>query len=119
VNSALEKARNDKIIGGSLEAKVVLYVDDEKAAALAKLKDELRFVLITSEAEVKGIAEKTASAVSLEDNSIFVDVLVADGEKCARCWHHKPEVGSDPKHPELCNRCIENIDGEGEVRQYA
>ena len=119
VNSALEKARNDKIIGGSLEAKVVLYVDDEKAAALAKLKDELRFVLITSEAEVKGIAEKTASAVSLGDNSIFVDVLVADGEKCARCWHHKPEVGSDPKHPELCNRCIENIDGEGEVRQYA
>jgi isoleucyl-tRNA synthetase len=46
-------------------------------------------------------------------------VMVADGEKCARCWHHKPEVGNDPKHPELCNRCIDNVDGDGEVREYA
>ncbi|MFT5995538.1 MAG: isoleucyl-tRNA synthetase, partial [Glaciecola sp.] len=34
-------------------------------------------------------------------------------------WHHKPEVGIDPKHPELCNRCIDNVDGKGEVRHYA
>ncbi|MEQ3659444.1 MAG: isoleucine--tRNA ligase [Glaciecola sp.] len=119
VNSALEKARNEKVIGGSLEAKVILYVTEEKAEALAKLKDELRFVLITSEAEVKGLSEKTDTAVSLSDNEVFVDVLKADGEKCSRCWHFKEDVGSDPKHPELCNRCIDNVDGQGEVRHYA
>jgi isoleucyl-tRNA synthetase len=119
VNSALEKARNEKVIGGSLEAKVILYVTEEKAQALAKLKDELRFVLITSEAEIKGLSEKTDTAVSLSDNDVFVDVLKADGEKCSRCWHFKEDVGSDPKHPELCNRCIDNVDGEGEVRHYA
>ena len=119
VNSALEKARNEKTIGGSLEAKVIVYVNEEKASLLAKLKDELRFVLITSEAEVKSLSEKTESAIALNDSNVFVDVLIADGEKCARCWHHKPEVGSDPKHPELCNRCIDNVDGDGEVRHYA
>ncbi|MBF7074750.1 isoleucine--tRNA ligase [Glaciecola sp. MH2013] len=119
VNSALEKARTDKVIGSSLEAKVVLYVSDSRAELLAKLQDELRFVLITSEAEVKPLSEKTVTAVSLDHDDIFVDVLVADGEKCVRCWHHKPEVNSDPKHPELCNRCIQNIEGEGEVRHYA
>lgn len=119
VNSALEKARNEKTIGGSLEAKVIVYVNEEKASLLAKLKDELRFVLITSEAEVKSLSEKTETAIALNDSNVFVDVLVADGEKCARCWHHKPEVGSDPKHPELCNRCIDNVDGDGEVRHYA
>ncbi len=119
VNSALEKARNEKTIGGSLEAKVIVYVNEEKASLLAKLKDELRFVLITSEAEVKNLSEKTETAIALNDSNVFVDVLVAEGEKCARCWHHKPEVGSDPKHPELCNRCIDNVDGDGEVRHYA
>ncbi|WP_412972512.1 isoleucine--tRNA ligase [Glaciecola sp. MF2-115] len=119
VNSALEKARNEKTIGGSLEAKVIVYVNEEKASLLAKLQDELRFVLITSEAEVKSLSEKTETAISLNESDVFVDVLVADGEKCARCWHHKSEVGQDPKHPELCNRCIDNVEGDGEVRQYA
>lgn len=119
VNSALEKARNEKMIGGSLEAKVIVYVNEEKASLLAKLKDELRFVLITSEAEVKSLSEKTDTAITLNDSGIFIDVLAADGDKCARCWHHKPEVGNDPKHPELCNRCIDNVDGDGEVREYA
>ncbi|MFT5277271.1 MAG: isoleucyl-tRNA synthetase [Glaciecola sp.] len=119
VNSALEKARSEKVIGGSLEAKVTLYVNDETAALLAQLKDELRFVLITSEANVKPLSEKTPTAITLNESDIFVDVLIADGEKCVRCWHHKLEVGSDPKHAELCNRCIDNIEGNGEVRHYA
>jgi isoleucyl-tRNA synthetase len=119
VNNALEKARNEKTIGGSLEAKVVLYVNDKNAELLARLKDELRFVLITSEALVKPLSEKTQSAIALNESDIFVDVLIADGDKCVRCWHHKPEVGSDPKHVGLCNRCIDNIEGNGEVRHYA
>ncbi|NCZ80411.1 MAG: hypothetical protein EBY91_07195, partial [Burkholderiaceae bacterium] len=40
-------------------------------------------------------------------------------QKCARCWHHTVDVGSDPNHPDLCGRCISNLDGAGELRQYA
>jgi len=119
VNSALEKARNEKTIGGSLEAKVIVYVNSEKANLLAKVKDELRFVLMTSEAEVKSLSEKTITATVFNGSDMFIDVVAAAGEKCARCWHYKPEVGNDPKHPELCNRCIDNVDGHGEVREYA
>lgn len=119
VNSTLEKARNEKLIGGSLEAQVTLYVNDELAATLAKLEDELRFVLITSEAQIKPLTDKPDSASATTIDGLFVDVAKAEGDKCTRCWHHKVDVGSDAKHPELCNRCIENVDGSGEARAYA
>jgi isoleucyl-tRNA synthetase len=119
VNSALEKARINKLIGGSLEAKVTLFVDAKTSILLSKLGEELRFVLITSEALVKEIAQKPIDALETPNNHLFVLVEKSTDEKCARCWHHKPEVGIDPKHPELCNRCIDNVDGKGEVRHYA
>jgi len=46
-------------------------------------------------------------------------VKASDHEKCERCWHHREDVGSDAKHPELCQRCVENIEGEGEYRSFA
>jgi isoleucyl-tRNA synthetase len=119
VNSALEKARISKLIGGSLEAKVTLYVDTPTADLLSKLEDELRFVLITSEAHVKDLAQKPLGALDTPNQHMFVLVEKLADEKCVRCWHHKKEVGSDPTHPQLCNRCIENVDGNGEARQYA
>lgn len=119
VNSALEKARNEKVIGGSLEAAVTLYVDDTLSDVLAKLEDELRFVLITSQAKLLPLSQKSAEASETALTGLFVEVSKAEGEKCARCWHHKAEVGTDQTHPELCYRCIENVDGEGEKRAYA
>jgi isoleucyl-tRNA synthetase len=119
VNNALEQARTSKLIGGSLEAKVTLFVNAETATLLSKLEDELRFVLITSEAHVKDIAQKPEEASQTPNADLYVLVEKSGDEKCARCWHHKSEVGKDPKHPELCNRCIENVDGNGESRQYA
>lgn len=119
VNSALEKARTSKLIGGSLEAKVTLFVNSSTASLLAKLEDELRFVLITSEAHVQALTEKTSDALETPNAELFVLVEKSEDQKCTRCWHHKAEVGKDPKHPELCNRCIENVDGNGEARHYA
>ncbi len=118
VNSALEQARNNKEIGGSLESKVSLFVNDELMNVLSKLENELRFVLITSEASLRPIADCPSEHRS-KDEKLVVVVEKSDDIKCARCWHHKAEVGKDPKHPELCNRCIENVDGEGETRRYA
>lgn len=119
VNSALEKARTAKILGGSLEAKVTLFADEAAIEKLSKLEDELRFVLITSEAKLLPLSQKPAQAEATSEKGLFVLVEKSSDQKCSRCWHHKPEVGTDPKHPELCNRCIENVDGEGEQRHYA
>ncbi|MGB3725583.1 MAG: isoleucine--tRNA ligase [Glaciecola sp.] len=119
VNSALEKARNAKLIGGSLEASITLFVDDNTLDLLSKLEDELRFVLITSEAKAMPLSAKVDAAEATSSENVFVLVEKADAQKCTRCWHHKPEVGKDLKHPELCNRCIDNVDGQGEQRHYA
>ena len=57
MNRVLEIARNDKVIGGGLEAEVTVYANDEYRALLEQLGNELRFVLITSKAEVKPLAD--------------------------------------------------------------
>jgi isoleucyl-tRNA synthetase len=119
VNSALEQARKDKVIGSSLEAEVKVYASPALKANLEQLGDELRFVLITSEASVDDIANRCAESQLSEDGTFAVLVQTAKGTKCTRCWHIKEDVGSDLKHPELCTRCIENVDGEGETRRYA
>jgi isoleucyl-tRNA synthetase len=119
VNKAIEGARAAKLIKGSLSAEVVLFVDAEQNALLQRLGDELRFVTITSAAVLKPLAEAPAE---LEDTSVAglkVQVLASDHAKCARCWHHQPDVGSHAEHPELCGRCITNVEGDGEVRHYA
>jgi len=119
VNSALEQARKDKVIGSSLEADVSVYASPALKANLEQLADELRFVLITSEASLDDIANRCSDSQLSEDGTFAVAVHNAKGTKCTRCWHIKEDVGADPKHPELCTRCIENVDGPGETRQYA
>lgn len=119
VNGALEQARKEDVLGGSLEADVVIFVDDVLADQLAKLSDELRFVLITSTAKVRPLAEKTAAATATGLDNVFVKVTKSSGEKCVRCWHHREDVSNIDTHPELCGRCIENVDGVGEARSFA
>jgi len=107
-----------ELIAKSLSASVTLYCNDALKTQLDKLADELRFVLITSNAVVEaGDAPEDAIATDLEGLSVVV--AANTDEKCARCWHQRPDVGSDEKHPELCGRCIENIEGDGEVRHFA
>ncbi|MBT4882751.1 MAG: isoleucine--tRNA ligase, partial [Glaciecola sp.] len=119
VNGALEQARKDDVLGGSLEADVVIYTDAAMQSQLAKLSDELRFVLITSTATVSDLADKPADASATTIDSVFVKVSKSSGEKCVRCWHHREDVGTITAHPELCGRCVDNIDGAGEVRAFA
>lgn len=117
VNRVLEQARNDKVIGGSLEADVVLYANDTYLPLLEALGNELRFVLLTSKAEVKPLAEADVEQGEVE--GFAVKVRHADGEKCPRCWHFSATVGKDAEHPTLCARCVENVAGAGEVRHFA
>ncbi|MDO6763895.1 isoleucine--tRNA ligase [Agarivorans sp. 1_MG-2023] len=119
VNKNLEQARRDKKIGGTLEAKVTLYVDSELEQVLTQLGDELRFVLLTSGVSLQPLEQATADAAVTELANLKVAVEVASGEKCDRCWHHREDVGQNAEHPSLCSRCVTNVAGEGESRHYA
>ncbi|MCF2948349.1 isoleucine--tRNA ligase [Paraglaciecola aquimarina] len=119
VNRCIEATRKEGQIKGSLQAEVTLYVTTELAELLAKLDDELRFVLITSAAKVVEVSSAPDSASETEIKGLWVQVSVSSAEKCSRCWHHREDVGSDDNHPELCTRCVDNVDGEGEKRAYA
>ncbi|MCL2917541.1 isoleucine--tRNA ligase [Shewanella litorisediminis] len=119
VNKEIEQARRDKVLGGSLEATVTLYADAELAAKVAVLGDELRFVLLTSDAKVLPIDAAPESAVATELAGLKVLVAKTDAAKCERCWHHREDVGSVEAHPSLCGRCVTNIEGEGEARAFA
>ncbi|SCC17391.1 Isoleucyl-tRNA synthetase [Gilliamella bombicola] len=116
VNKVLEQGRNDKVIGGALEAAVTLYANEDIATALAKLENELRFVLLTSQASVKPLQAAPANAVQSDIQGLKIELAKAQGDKCPRCWHYT--VDNEPT-THLCKRCAENIHGQGEVRHFA
>jgi isoleucyl-tRNA synthetase len=116
----MESLRVNKIIGSSLDAEIDLYCDVKMADLLSQLGDELRFVLITSAVRLFPLAEKPEQAVLIDDlTGIAIRVQASEQTKCVRCWHHREDVGSDQSHPELCSRCVSNVAGDGEHRDYA
>ena len=76
-------------------------------------------MLISSAASIHPASDAPAEAVGTELPGLQLLVRPAPGTKCVRCWHRLEDVGSHAAHPELCGRCIDNVDGAGEVRQYA
>ncbi|GAM71937.1 isoleucyl-tRNA synthetase [Vibrio ishigakensis] len=119
VNKLLENARNEKTIGGALQAEVTLFASDELVAKLNKLSDELRFVLLTSQATVRPLSEKSEVAAETEVEGLAVEVKATEHKKCERCWHHTADVGTIEGHETICGRCVSNVEGDGEVRQFA
>jgi len=117
VNKVLERKRGDGEIGNSLSAEVTLYCSPEHLSKLERLGDELRFLLITSKADLKPEAE--ASDAEMTDIAgIKISLVKSSKTKCVRCWHFREDVGVSEEHPELCKRCVDNVDGEGEVRKF-
>jgi isoleucyl-tRNA synthetase len=125
VNKVLEQARTEKIIGSSLDAKVLLYVPDrELGQQLAALNpqdslsdgnhiDELRYLLLASQVELLDSPEALAEAkYSFQSDTLGVGVVKADGEKCDRCWNYSVHVGESAEHPILCERCVPALKGE-------
>ncbi len=119
VGKRLEQLRGDGAIGSSLDAEVDLYCDGELRETLEQLGDELRFVLITSYARVHPADEAPAEAVATGIEGLALLALPSAHPKCSRCWHHREDVGSNPDHPEICGRCVENIETAGETRRFA
>ncbi len=119
VNKCLEEARNAKAINSGLAAEVTLYASDALRETLARLGDELRFVLLTSDVRLASLAEgNDAEATDLDE--LRVAVWASPYKKCERCWHHREDVGTHPEATDLCGRCISNLpEGSGETRRYA
>jgi isoleucyl-tRNA synthetase len=107
---SLEEVRTAGGIGSSLQAEVELRVSAEDHDLLATLGDDLRFVLITSQATLVRAASETEVGVS---------VAPSGHAKCERCWHWRSDVGADPAHPGICGRCVSNLHGDGEPRAFA
>ena len=106
VNAAIEPLRADKTVGSSLQAEVVLTAPEPLYGYLKALGSELRFALLVS-------------AVRLEKgDTLAADVVPSAAQKCERCWHYVGDVGTVTAHPTLCGRCADNIDGQGESRDY-
>ncbi|MCG8488496.1 MAG: isoleucine--tRNA ligase [Chromatiales bacterium] len=117
VSKAMESFRAEG--NSSLDADVTIYADDEMIDSLAQLEDELRFVLITSDAKALPMAQKPDQIELDETLGVGVQVTASPHAKCVRCWHHREDVGSHAEHPELCGRCVENVSGAGEPRRFA
>ncbi|NLS43720.1 isoleucine--tRNA ligase [BEV proteobacterium] len=118
VNKVIEQARNDKCIGGSLEAAVTLYADAELSEKLGRLQQELHFALLTSRARVERYEDSPADAKASELSGLKIALSKADGHKCPRCWHYESDIGVDAAHPEVCGRCVTNVGGNGEERKF-
>ena len=107
VTRELEAVRAAGGIGSSLQAELDVYADGDLHDALASLGDDLRFVFITSRADVHRAAERR------------IVVTPSAHRKCERCWHYRADVGADPAHPQICGRCVSNLHGAGESRSHA
>jgi len=95
VLKALEEARNQKLIGQSLQAKLVIKAKGEIFELLKENLEILPTVFITSQVELK----------ETDGEELEVEVLEADGEKCERCWIYSTTVGHHHDKPTLCERC--------------
>ncbi len=122
VSKQLETLRNNNQIGGSLDAEVTLFCNGSLQADLNKLDDELRFVLITSEADAQppdAAGDNVVTTQLSSGENLGIYARASEHSKCVRCWHHREDVGKHSEHPELCGRCIENVAGSGEQRRFA
>ena len=101
VAKKLETAREQKIIGHSLNAKVILYANQENYNFLKQIEEELLNVFIVSEV----VIEKKDIETGIE-----IEVEQAEGEKCERCWMYSKTVGKNEHHPTICSRCAKNLE---------
>jgi isoleucyl-tRNA synthetase len=119
VSRGIEVLRQAGDVGSSLASRVDVYADGQLRDDLDWLGDELRFILITSEANAGDLdqAPDSATRASLPGGNVAVSVTPSKAPKCVRCWHRQADIGQHAGHPELCGRCVSNVDGEGERRR--
>ncbi len=107
VNREVEVLRSADKLGSSLQAEVTIEASGELLSWLQSLGSDLKFVLIVS-------------AVTLNaGEATRISVVPSSHAKCDRCWHYRADVGTHAGHGAVCGRCVDNLDGAGEVREHA
>ncbi len=109
VQRELERLRVAGGIGSSLAAHVEIRAAGARYDALARLGAELRFAMLTSQADAVRVASEAEQGVV---------ATPSPHAKCERCWHYRADVGADPAHASICGRCVANLYGAGETRRY-
>ncbi len=109
MSKVLEPMRAAGHIGAALEAEIELRCGVSDQNWLAPFVDELRFLLISGDVRIVPDAAT---------NTIVVSATATNKPKCLRCWHYREDVGTHAGHPQLCGRCIDNIEAEGEDRRW-
>jgi isoleucyl-tRNA synthetase len=108
VSKALELARGDKLIGHSLDARVLLDAPaGEWRELLEKHRDELATLCIVSQVELTAGLEGAIPGEAVQ--GLGVRVEKAAGEKCERCWNYATTIGESDEHPTVCHRCREAL----------
>jgi len=108
VAKVLEPMRAHGIIGAALDAEITITASQQQAARWQPLCEELRFLFISGDVSIESAPTK----------DIFVSAQPSSKSKCVRCWHHRSDVGDDSNHPQLCGRCVSNIESTGEDRRW-
>jgi isoleucyl-tRNA synthetase len=115
----LERLRALGSLGSSLEAEVTVFVPEALDPRFDIMRDELRFLLITGEARIAPAASLPETAVKATQEGVWIEVRPSTNAKCVRCYQFRSDVGSHPNHPEICARCVLNVEGPGEERHFA
>ena len=107
-NKKIEALREQGVVGSSLQAELKISAPSDIYKSLSFFAEELKYILITS----KSTLEESKNALEIEVNA-------SKSNKCERCWHYIKDIGQNPKHPEICKRCISNLYEKGEERKHA
>jgi isoleucyl-tRNA synthetase len=118
VSKVLEPMRAAGAIGAALQADIDLHLEASTLQTFDAVKDELRFLFITSSVNLKPATVRPADAVKADTVDAWIVARVTTNPKCIRCWHYVADVGSHAGHPEICGRCVSNVDGPGEDRRW-
>jgi isoleucyl-tRNA synthetase len=110
ITKQLEEVRMSGAIGSSLQAEIEIRASGSKFKVLQSLEDDLKFIFITSKADVVEVSTPEEESITVRPSRF---------EKCGRCWHYRSDVGADPDRPQLCSRCLSNLYGSGENRKFA
>jgi isoleucyl-tRNA synthetase len=118
VSAVLEPMRGNGVIGAALQAEVDAYLPEALLQRLQPVASELRFLFITSRLDLHALGTQPGDAVKGEGGEAWIRAAASTHNKCIRCWHYRADVGSHAEHPEICTRCVENVEGAGETRRW-